>query len=155
MKRNYLFFLLFITGILSVFTIIIPSYTELIQLNKKSDLRYLNGYNQYNKKCAFCHQQDGSGIKDYFPPLYNSDYLLKDKKVVAEVLIFGLMDTITVNGKTYSGIMHPVLGTDQDIADIFNYMYQEFGNNAQSITSLEISTIRQKGKEAKRLEIYK
>jgi hypothetical protein len=34
-------------------------------------------------------------------------------------------------------------------------MYQEFGNNAQSISSLEISKIRKKGKEAKRLEIYK
>lgn len=155
MKRFYLFFLLFTTGILSVFTIIIPSYTELIQLNKKSDSKYLNGYNQYNNKCAFCHQQDGSGINDYFPPLYHSDYLLKDKKVVAEVLIFGLMDTITVNGKTYSGIMHPVLGTDQDIADIFNYMYQEFGDNAQTITSSEISSIRKKGKEAKKLEIFK
>jgi hypothetical protein len=51
--------------------------------------------------------------------------------------------------------MHPVLGTDQDIADIFNYMYQEFGDNAQTITSSEISSIRKKGKEAKKLEIFK
>ncbi len=155
MKRYYLFFLLFSTGILSVFTIIIPSYTVVMQQNRKSDNSHTNGYNLYNNKCAYCHQKDGSGVNDFYPPLYNSDYLLKDKKHIAEVLILGLMDTIIVNGKTYSGIMHPVLGTDQEIADIFNYMYQEFGNNAQSISSLEISKIRKKGKEAKRLEIYK
>lgn len=126
-----------------------------MQQNRKSDSSYTNGYKLYNNKCAYCHQKDGSGINDVYPPLYNSDYLLKDKKHIAEVLIFGLMDTIKVNGKTYSGIMHPILGTDQEIADIFNYMYQEFGNNAQSISSLEISKIRKKGKEAKRLEIYK
>lgn len=155
MKRYYLFFLLFSTGILSVYTIIIPTYTVVMQQNRKSDSSYTNGYNQYNNKCAYCHQKDGSGIDGYYPPLYNSDYLLKDKNHIAEVLIFGLMDTIVVNGKTYSGIMHPVIGTDQEIADIFNYMYQEFGNNAQSISPLEISKIRKKGKEAKRLEIFK
>ena len=95
-----------------------------MQQNRKSDSSYTNGYNLYNYKCAYCHQKDGSGINDVYPPLYNSDYLLKDKKHIAEVLIFGLMDTIIVNGKTYSGIMHPILGTDQEIADIFNYMYQ-------------------------------
>lgn len=96
---------------------------------------------------CFLSSKDGSGINGYYPPLYNSDYLLKDKKLIAEVLILGLMDTIIVNGKTYSGIMHPALGTDQEIADIFNYMYQEFGNNAQSISSLEISKIRKRVKK--------
>lgn len=39
-------------------------------LEKGTHQNYLDGKTVFEKRCASCHQDDGSGIKNYFPPLW-------------------------------------------------------------------------------------
>lgn len=40
----------------------------------------VNGEEGYKNKCFACHQANGEGIANTFPPLANSDYLMADRE---------------------------------------------------------------------------
>ena len=63
----------------------------------------------YLQHCAACHQPDGTGLGNAFPPLADSDYLLGDRQEVLAAALFGLSGPITVNGVDYDGVM-PSMG---------------------------------------------
>ena len=55
--------------------------------------------------CAACHQLNGEGIPQAFPPLAKSDYLNADEKRAIEVVTGGLSGKVTVNGKEFNSVM--------------------------------------------------
>ena len=81
------------------------------------------GEGLFNTNCAACHQTTGLGMNGVFPPLANSDYLLKDKTRAIKTVMGGLTGKITVNGKDYNAVM-PNFSylKDDDVANIITYV---------------------------------
>ncbi|MEO9484351.1 MAG: cytochrome c [Ekhidna sp.] len=105
----------------------------------------IRGEKLYNGKCAGCHKIDGSGyIKDRLvPPLAKSDYL-KSKENSIKAVSFGLTGKITVNGLEYDKSMPKIDWTNQEIADVLNYIRNNWGNNHDIIQPEEVELVRKK-----------
>ncbi len=96
----------------------------------------------YNTNCAACHQPNGQGIPNAFPPVAKSDYLMADKNRSIKVIKHGLEGAITVNGKTYTSVM-PALGlSDEDIASVLTFVRNSFGNKGDAVTAAEVKKIK-------------
>lgn len=96
----------------------------------------------YNTNCAACHQINGQGIPDAFPPLASADYLMADKTRSIDIVKKGLQGAITVNGKTYNSVM-PALGlSDEDIASVLTYVRNSFGNKGDAVTVEEVKKVK-------------
>ena len=50
--------------------------------------------------CSTCHQANGEGLADVFPPLAKSDYLTSNPQRAIGVVLNGLSGQVTVNGKS-------------------------------------------------------
>ncbi len=88
----------------------------------------INGRELYVQHCANCHQENGSGLGDLYPPIANSDYL-KNKETIICMIRFGASAEMVVNGKTYNQAMPANRNLyDLDIASIMTYIYNEWGD---------------------------
>ena len=91
----------------------------------------------YNNFCASCHLGSGDGIAGTFPPVNNSDWLTKKRAASIKAVKFGLHGPIEVNGVEYDNLM-PDLGlTDQEIADVMNYIMASWDNKLKEPVSVE------------------
>ena len=96
----------------------------------------------YEANCVACHQADGQGIKDAFPPLAGSDYLAADVPRAIDAVANGLTGPITVNGKRYDGVM-PGLGlSDEQIANVLTYVLGSWGNPGGEVTPAQVAARR-------------
>ena len=104
----------------------------------------MNGLILYNSYCTSCHQRDGKGDNNRYPPLAGSDWVGGDKKKLVGVILNGLQGEIKVNGKTYNGIMpaHGGFLDDHAIASILTYVKKKFNKESIPITSAEVGEIR-------------
>ncbi|MGE0582314.1 MAG: copper-containing nitrite reductase [Steroidobacteraceae bacterium] len=93
--------------------------------------------------CSTCHQDNGAGLPNVFPPLAKSDYLLKDPKRAIEVVLNGLSGPVTVNGNTYNSVMPPMSQlTDDEVANILTYALNSWGNSGPAISKQDVAKIR-------------
>ena len=96
----------------------------------------------YKTNCAACHQENGQGIPNAFPPIANSDYLMADKKRSIKIVKHGLEGAVTVNGKTYNSVM-PALGlSDDDVASVLTFVRNSFGNKGDAVTVEEVKSVK-------------
>jgi mono/diheme cytochrome c family protein len=102
----------------------------------KLEQYYIGGKEIFETNCANCHQKDGKGLQNLYPPIAGSDYL-KNKAQVILAIKNGLIGEIKVNGKTYNQPM-PANSHLQslDIAEVVTYIYNEWGRE-QKITTVE------------------
>ena len=101
-----------------------------------------SGSEIYMDFCIRCHLPNGEGVKDIFPPLKKSDYLLNniDKSIAG--LKYGLKGKIEVNNIIYDGIMINQGLDNEEIADVMNYILNQWGNESEEfITSSRVSEI--------------
>jgi mono/diheme cytochrome c family protein len=97
----------------------------------------------YQKYCLSCHQKDGSGVPNTFPPLKNSNWVNGDPNRLIKIVLHGLQGEIEVNDEVYSQIMPNQSNlSDEQIADILSYIRKNFGNNAKTVKPDEIKLIR-------------
>ncbi len=88
----------------------------------------------YNDFCIQCHLGKGEGLKDTFPPLAKSDWLSKDRfKEAIKVVKYGQKGLITVNGKNYNGVMANLELYDDEVADVMNYIMNNWGNTQKEM----------------------
>jgi nitrite reductase (NO-forming) len=99
------------------------------------------GEELYKTKCVVCHQADGKGIANAFPPLAGSDYLMADKvRAVAQVLN-GSNEEMIVNGQKYHAPMTPQVDTKEDAVAVINYVLNNFGNSGGYVTMEEVKDV--------------
>lgn len=98
----------------------------------------------YTKTCVACHQANGAGIPNAFPPLAKSDYLNKDTNRSIKAVMNGLHGPITVNGKKYNSAMPSQNLKDDQIADVLTYVYSSWGNNKTKVTPAMVKALRGK-----------
>ena len=97
----------------------------------------------FNGTCSVCHQDNGEGLPDIFPPLARSDFLLADKERAIGVALNGLFGKVTVNGKVYDSLMPPMSQlTNDEIANILTYAMNSWGNSNGVVTAGEVAKVR-------------
>lgn len=100
------------------------------------------GKQVYTQNCLACHQATGAGIPNAFPPLAESDYLNADVHRAIEVVKFGLTGEIEVNGNVYNSAMPKQNISDEDIANVLTYVYNNWGNDKQEVTPEMVKEVK-------------
>lgn len=91
----------------------------------------------YQDFCTVCHRPDGAGVNGAFPPLANSDYLQNNRVASIKAIKFGQQGEIIVNGKAYNGVMANLGLTNEEVADVMNYISNSWGNNSDNMVTVE------------------
>lgn len=115
-----------------------------VVVNKTVAQQVADGKNIYSNTCFACHQAEGQGIPNAFPPLAKSDYLNANPTRAIDAVLHGLTGEITVNGKKYNSVMMSQNLTDQEISDVMTYVYNSWGNNKTVVTPAMVKTQRAK-----------
>ena len=106
----------------------------------------LEGSILYKTYCANCHQGNGKGDNNRFPPLDSSEYVMGDKNLLISIILNGMQGEIRVKGKTYNGLMpaHDNILDDHAIASITTYIRSRFGKQKDIVTTHDVKAIRDK-----------
>lgn len=96
----------------------------------------------YETSCFACHQTTGLGLPGAFPPLAKSDYLNKDKNRAISTVLHGLSGKIVVNGKEFDSVMPAQVLSDEETANVLNYIYSAWGNSKKTVTPEEVKKVR-------------
>ena len=96
----------------------------------------------YEDFCVTCHLPSGEGVENTFPPLANSDYLMNNREASIRGVKYGQRGELEVNGVVYDNTMIPMGLSDEEIADVMNYVYNSWGNkNNEMVTTEEVANI--------------
>lgn len=102
------------------------------------------GKQAYMQTCFACHQGEGQGIPNAFPPLAKSDYLNADVDRAIGVVLNGLTGKITVNGEKYNSVMTRQLLSSDEVANVMTYVYNSWGNSGQVVTKAMVEKVKNK-----------
>ncbi len=100
------------------------------------------GAELYQRHCALCHGHEGGGIPGAFPPLAGSDFILNERDKALLAPLEGLSGKIQVNGRTYQGVMPPVMLDDDQLVAVFSHVFSSWGNTAKAPDRAEIAAVR-------------
>jgi mono/diheme cytochrome c family protein len=92
--------------------------------------------------CAACHQPNGLGRPNTFPPLAGSDFLNADKNRAIQIVIFGRQGEVVVNGMKFNNNMPSFPLNDENIANVLTFVYNSFGNSGLEVTTDEVKNLR-------------
>ncbi|MBX2914844.1 MAG: cytochrome c [Cyclobacteriaceae bacterium] len=95
------------------------------------------GKSIYEAQCITCHMAEGEGIPGVFPPLAKAEYLA-DKNRLVKVVLQGVRGEMNINGTDYNGEMTGFSLSDQETADVLNYICNTWGNKAATIKPADI-----------------
>lgn len=104
--------------------------------NKVSE-SYLRGKEIYLDFCVTCHLPNGKGIPGNFPPLAGSDWLQNKREESIHAIKYGLSGPIDVNGNPYNNAMTAQGLSDQEVADVMNYISNSWGNKDEKEVTLQ------------------
>ncbi|WP_378185017.1 c-type cytochrome [Aquimarina sp. W85] len=101
-----------------------------------------SGEEIYLDFCMQCHLSDGKGVPNTFPPLAGSDWLKNKREESIHAIKYGLQGTIEVNGIVYNSAMTSLGLEDEEIADVMNYIMNNWGNSQKTmVTPQEVNKI--------------
>lgn len=114
------------------------------QQKPKFDLKasVARGQEVYVTQCMSCHQENGEGIEDVYPPVAKADYLMADKKRSLQQVLYGANGEIKVNGKVYNSEMPAFELSDQEVSDVLNYIRNSWGNKGAAVVPEEVKSLR-------------
>lgn len=96
----------------------------------------------YTDFCIQCHGANGKGDGKNFPPLVGSDWLTKKRMQSIHAVKFGQTGEIVVNKIKFNNVMPPMGLSNEEIADVMNYIMNSWGNKQRKIvTAKEVEKI--------------
>jgi len=102
-----------------------------------------DGKKAYEANCQACHQPNGQGLPGAFPPLAGNPNVNADKLHVVRTVLKGASGPLEVNGQKYNAVMPPMQHiSDEDIADIANYVLSSWGNKGGEVTEDDVEQVR-------------
>jgi len=96
-----------------------------------------NGKLVYEANCISCHMEDGNGLEGVYPSLVKTGNL-KDANRLVKIIQQGMRGPITVKGVKYDLEMAASNLTDQETADVINYIRNAWGNKAPLIKVADV-----------------
>jgi glucose/arabinose dehydrogenase/cytochrome c553 len=110
----------------------------------------LSGRILYNTYCAGCHLRDGKGDNNRYPPLAGSEWVTGDPTRLISIVLNGLQEEISVNGKIYNGLMPRNDHLDDHaVASILTYIRMNLMNKSSEISALQVRDVRDMTAQAK------
>ncbi|MBD0822856.1 copper-containing nitrite reductase [Aestuariibaculum marinum] len=124
-----------------------PTTNEIVESKipaKNFDEQMKFGKQVYMQTCFACHQSEGQGVPNAFPPLAKSDYLNADVNRAIGVVLHGLTGEITVNGEKYNSVMTRQMLSSEEIANVLTYVYNSWGNSEKVINTDMVEKVKNK-----------
>ena len=90
------------------------------------------GEQLFLNNCAECHQRDGEGIPNIYPPLAGSEVVRGSGVDVALVMLIGRGEM-----PSFAGAI-----SYEDMASIINYVRNAWGNTGEKISAQRIEKLR-------------
>jgi nitrite reductase (NO-forming) len=115
---------------------------EVVSADKSLAEKIESGKKIYMQTCFACHQAEGQGIPNAFPPLAKSDYLNANVNRAIEIILKGKTGEITVNGAKYNSVMTRQAISNDEIADVLTYVYNSWGNNKTNVTKSQVDQVK-------------
>ena len=114
------------------------NYLDLEVAQNKADLQksILRGKDVYTDFCMQCHLATGKGDLVNFPPLDGSEWLIKKRKQSIHAIKYGQTGEIMVKGKKFNNIMPPLGLSDQEVADVMNFIMNSWSNKQKKMVTL-------------------
>jgi mono/diheme cytochrome c family protein len=109
-----------------------------------SDASMIAGQTIYARACISCHEADGMGAPRIYPPLPGNALLqAQDPSSTLRVILDGAQ-TLTTPRAPNTGSMPPYAHqlSDQQVADVANYIRNAWGNAAPPVTSDQVKAAR-------------
>ncbi|HEV2227774.1 MAG TPA: copper-containing nitrite reductase [Steroidobacteraceae bacterium] len=101
------------------------------------------GESRFTGTCSVCHQANGEGLPNVFPPLARSDFLMADKQRAIGIVLNGLTGKVTVNGNVFNSVMPPMSQlNDDELANILTYVRNSWGNSGAAVSAEEVKQVR-------------
>ncbi len=106
--------------------------------------RFIGGRDLYMKACIECHQADGRGVPQTFPPLVGSEWVKGDRDTLLRIILGGLSGPIEVNSVKFNSVMpgHSHV-SDEEIASIASFVRFAFGEiKEKPVTPEDVKALR-------------
>lgn len=105
------------------------------------------GARLYAQSCLACHQANGMGLPNVYPPLVGSDWVIGNEDRIIRVVLHGLSGPIEVLGQTYNNAM-PAHGpqsgyrfNEERVAAVITYVRASWGNAAPPVTAEKVREV--------------
>lgn len=123
-----------------------PAQTEaLLRATAQPDA----GWAVYSSTCANCHQADGSGNAFYPSLFHNTATGAAEADNLIATIVYGVHRTVDGKPVDMPGFGPEAFFTDrlsdQQIADVSNYVLKNFGNASLNVTAEQVKTVRSGG----------
>ncbi|WP_426667727.1 c-type cytochrome [Mucilaginibacter sp. McL0603] len=98
----------------------------------------------YSTYCVACHQTDGKGDGNRFPPLAQSEWVNYNTTRLINVILNGLKGPVQVKGLPYNEIMpaHGSFLSDEQVAEVLTYIKSNFNNLPEIVTPAQVAAVR-------------
>jgi mono/diheme cytochrome c family protein len=99
----------------------------------------------FNSYCSSCHQRNGMGDNNRYPPLANSEFVTGDKDRLIKIILNGLQGEITVDNRKFNGQMpaHGSFLDDHAVASIVTFIKRRFTEDEKfTLTEEEVKKAR-------------
>jgi mono/diheme cytochrome c family protein len=99
----------------------------------------------YIDDCAGCHMDDGSGLRNAFPPLRHSSAIQAAKPSMLIAVVLEGARSPTTDAKP-TGLTMPAFDSklnDAEVAALVTYVRNAWGNRASSVAKSDVSQLRQ------------
>ena len=131
---------LFLAICLGLFSI---TCNTLYSQNQDFDESKKRGSEIYKDFCITCHMGNGEGLAGAFPPLAKSDFLINNRTKSIHAIKYGLKGEVVVNGTKYNSVMASLGLSDEEVADVMNYITTSWGNkNEKMVTVKEVLEVK-------------
>ena len=127
-----------------------PTYGDIqpekLKTQEPVKISSINSAEIYRKSCSSCHQENGQGLPNVFPPLAGDKVVnSSDPEAHIKTVLFGLQGKV-INGVKYAT---PMPGwadqlTDDEVAAVINHERSSWENNSPKITPELVGKFRKK-----------
>jgi mono/diheme cytochrome c family protein len=122
---------------------ILTSVSVFLYQDKSLEESRQAGKEIYADFCVTCHLENGEGVPNVFPPLAQSDYLVQNREGSIRGVKYGQSGEIVVNGLTYNSVMADPGLTEEEVADVMNYILSSWGNSSpEQVTIAEVEGVQ-------------
>ena len=128
-----------------IYILIVTSLSFVLFQDQELKESIKRGNEIYTDFCVSCHMTNGEGILSTFPPLAQSDFLIKNRIESIRGIKYGQQGELVVNGVTYNNAMPSPGLENEEIADVMNYILNTWGNKSEEIvTTKEVKAVEKK-----------
>jgi mono/diheme cytochrome c family protein len=122
----------------------LPAGTPEPKVTPPAPAQMAEGKKLYDGACLACHEDDGSGAPRIYPPLPGNANLQSADALSALRIILDGAETVTTPRAPNKGSMpgYAAKMTDQQIADVTNYIRNAWGNAAPLVTADQVAKAR-------------